>query len=103
MQAVCPEGHIDGDLVIPLPGEIVEGEGLLQQCVQLRHGLFLHFLGGGQALDMGADLHIPDLEHIVQRIPGKRAFRDHGDHRHAQPLHQHAQLPGQGVARPSKE
>ena len=45
---------------------------------------------------MGADLHIPDLQHIVQGIPVECALCDDGDHGHAQLLHENSQLPGQG-------
>ena len=96
VQTVCPEGNIDGDAVVPLPCEIVEGEGLVQPGIQLRNGQLLQLLGGGQALDVGADLHIPDLEHVVQGIPVEGALGDDRHHGNTQLLHQNAQLPGQG-------
>ena len=87
---------IQHDVVISLPCEIVKGEGLVQSGIQLGNALFHQLLGGGDALDMGADLHIPDLEHVVQGIAMERALGDDRHHGNAQLLHQNAQLSRQG-------
>ena len=62
---VSAEGHVNGNLIIPLPGKIVEGEGFIQQCIQLGNGLCFNLFGSGDTLHMGTDLHVADLQHVI--------------------------------------
>ena len=99
LQAVRPEGLADLHALIPLPGEVIEGEHPVQQRVQLAHGLFPDLLPGQQTPDCGADGHVPLLQAVVQWVPGKGALGEDAHHRRVQPLEHQPQPPGQGRGR----
>ena len=96
VQSVGTEGHVNGDPIVSLPCKVIEGKGLLQQGIQLFHRFFFHFFRRCDALDMGADFDVADLEHVIQGISVEGALGDDGHHRNPQPLHQHTQPLGHG-------
>ena len=96
VQAVGPEGSIDGKALLLLPAEMVKGKGPVQTVGQLPDGAFPDLLPGEQDPGLGPDGDLPaDLQFIIKRISGKGAEGLDHHHRHIQLFQQHPHLPGQ--------
>ena len=68
LEAVRPERLCDGNMILLLLPEIVEGKDLIQRRIQFRHAFFLNLRRGKQAGDLRPNLDLPLLEHIVQGL-----------------------------------
>ena len=96
VQAVCPERLCDLYALLLLPGKVVKGKGPGQDIIQLLNGFVLYFFSGKEPAYMGAYVHLPLLQAVIQGIPGKGSLRFYKKHRYPHLFQQQPHAPGQG-------